>query len=154
MGFWILGRDTVTGSPDRMLSDAETIDAAREQAQNQGLTCDQIEPAEAYPGPPGTNAEQCPSPERTRPRVRLWLVSLVLFVGGFACRMVLERQNVGEIFWHSIPIESFAYGTGLVLLFWEWLRSADTGPKGILGCLGLCFLSLVSLGIIASATHR
>jgi hypothetical protein len=51
MGFWVSGRDAVSGEPGRLLSDAATADAAREQARAQGLTPETVEPAEPAPEP-------------------------------------------------------------------------------------------------------
>jgi hypothetical protein len=57
MGFWVSGRDAVSSEPGRMLSDAVTADAAWEQARDQGLIPEVVEPAD-------------PAPEPSRPRPR------------------------------------------------------------------------------------
>ncbi|HEY2783651.1 MAG TPA: hypothetical protein VGJ05_01640 [Fimbriiglobus sp.] len=150
MGFWVYGRDEKSGDPDRMLSDADTPEAAREQAGRQGLVMDWAEPAVMLPG---SNDAPRPNPQRTRPKVRLWIFSLVLFVGGFACRLVLE-QVPGDPSFEAMHIQALTYGTGLLLLAVMWLRSAIIDQPRIFGCAGWLVLFLFAWMLIATSSHH
>lgn len=90
----------------------------------------------------------------SKPRFREWVPALVLFAGGLGCRLVLDATPGDPVarFMSAATIQGLAYGAGLALLAWWWLRSADVGPRGMLGCLG--WLALAAVSAVAIITSR
>ena len=91
-----------------------------------------------------------------RPRLRLWVPAIILFAGGFGSRLMLDATPGDPFarFGAAFGIQVLAYGAGLALLAWCWLRSSDVGTRGILGCLGwLILAAAASIAIITSGYH-
>ncbi|WP_020475523.1 hypothetical protein [Zavarzinella formosa] len=94
--------------------------------------------------------------QQNSPRVREWVLALALFAGGFGCRLALDATPGDPVarFMHAAIIQVLAYGAGLALLAWWWLRSADVGPRGMLGCLGWLALAVASFVAVMSSGYK
>ena len=95
MAFWVHGRDAITGKPGSMLSTANTVDGAREQAAKQGLIAETIQ-EETNP-----NTETIPLPV-INPHLKriLWLrlkwVGIFLFASAIMVGVVILRAAEGR----------------------------------------------------------
>ncbi|MCZ2342130.1 MAG: hypothetical protein LC104_10095 [Bacteroidales bacterium] len=91
-----------------------------------------------------------------RPRVRPWVVAAALFAAGVIGRVVLEATAGDPVarFMYAVTIQGLAYGTGLLMLAGWWLRAADVGPRGGLGCAGWLALAAVALVAIVSSGYK
>lgn len=67
-------------------------------------------------------------------RVRLWAVSIVLFVGGFVGRLVVDAQgDVAYSYQYAVDLQCCAYGAGLYLLG-MWAVLAVWRDRWTTGC--------------------
>ena len=77
--------------------------------------------------PPEPIAEQ----PRRKPRVRLWLVSLLVLGGGFVGRVVMEGGKPPDQGYPLVMLWQMGwYAAGLVVWFWWWstqIRKEKTG---------------------------
>ena len=80
------------------------------------------------------------------------VVALTLFACGFAGRLVLEANaDTGISYPSVIAFQMCWYGAGLLVLLAWWLRSADAGPRGLIGCVGLLAVAaLCGVAILTS----
>ena len=95
-------------------------------------------------------------PSLPRTRVREWVLALLLFAGGFGCRLVLDATPGDPIarFGAAAGIQVLAYGAGLALLAWWWLRAANVGARGMLGCFGWLILAAASAVAVISSGYK
>jgi hypothetical protein len=135
MPYWIYGKDGKTGQPTEMLSDADTPEAAREQATAQGITAERVvpagaaKPAESLEGPvldtswPGEAVGGQPGPQYEftveQNRVigdlagKMRFVGLFLILGGVLECLSVLRGDLGHLI------------AGVVfILFGVWTRGA------------------------------
>lgn len=91
-----------------------------------------------------------------RQRIRAWPVAVVLFVGGFGSRLVLDVTPGDPFarFGAAACIQILAYGTGLIVLAVWWLRSSDVGPRGMLGCIGWLVLAAASVLAVVTTGYK
>ena len=93
MAFWVYGHDAASGEPGQMLSDAATEEAARQQARDQGLVPDRVEPA---PPPSRWPAAAAPEPPRSGRWWNLWLALGVVLLCLWAFRLRSEIDGLRE----------------------------------------------------------
>jgi hypothetical protein len=90
-----------------------------------------------------------------RTKLRLWVVSLALFVGGFASRLALDAQgDVGSSYPAAVAIQWYAYGAGLVVWAAWWALQAPPGRGSALGCLAGVLLAIASLFAVISSIPK
>jgi peptidoglycan/LPS O-acetylase OafA/YrhL len=83
------------------------------------------------------------SAPETRPRLRLWIVSLALFVAGFVGRAVLSAQgNVAYSYPYSVVLQELAYG--LALFCWLSSCAIQAGPRQRVGSCLFGFLLAIA----------
>lgn len=90
--------------------------------------------------------------QRPEPRVRLWVVSLALFAGGFASR-VAARVFVDNVAWSyplEVGIQWYAYLAGLTVWVGWLVMQATPGRRG-LGCMfGLLLAAAAFVAVLSS----
>jgi hypothetical protein len=85
------------------------------------------------------------------PRLRLWLVALTLFAGGFAARLILDAQEAGAFSYpYAIVFQVWTYGLGLAV--WAmWCATRVTPGRYAGGCLlGLLLAIAAFVAILTS----
>jgi hypothetical protein len=89
---------------------------------------------------------------RVRPRIRLWVVSLALFVGGFAARVVANAKvdDVGSTYPAVVSLQGLAYMAGFA--FWvAWLEWQAGPGRTMPGCLvGVALAVFSFLALLSS----
>lgn len=89
-------------------------------------------------------------PPRRKPLVRLWLVSLLLFAGGFAGKLVMEGGKPPDQGYPLVMLWQMGwYAAGLVAWFW-WACAQSALDK--LGCgVGLGLAIGAVLAVLSSS---
>lgn len=92
---------------------------------------------------------------RRESRVRLWLVSLTLFVAGFAARLFLEGAGEeADMYPAAVAIQYYAYFAGLVTwAAWMTFQAGSSRAYGF-GCLGGIALAVFSLFAVISSIPK
>lgn len=93
-----------------------------------------------------------PDQNRPRPLVRLWLVSLLLFVSGFVGKLVMEGEKPPEQGYPVVILWQVGwYAAGLVV----WLCWCGTqAAKGKGGCwIGVVLAIAAVLAVMSSSPH-
>jgi hypothetical protein len=119
MAFWVYGRDRDTRQPDaRLFSDAESEEAARAEAESQGIAVERVEPHLEAPPPPAT-------PSRSHRPGYIWIcltvaeiASLVGCVAAlFGPLAVIAEQPLS--FWWALPagVVAFCYNVAMLVVF-------------------------------------
>src|SRR5947209_2048468 len=147
MAFWVYGKDATSGRPAEMFSDADTPEAAKDQAREQGITAERVEPDPGAPPaaapprpdldarPPGVNVTAASGPEYefTAEQNRLIgdlagkmrFVGLFLILGGALQCLTLFAGLLGGFF------------SGLVYIFLGvWTRGAAASFRQIVDTQG------------------
>lgn len=93
-----------------------------------------------------------PAPKRPRPLVRLWLVSLLLFVGGFAGKLVMEAQpGATDGYIVTMLWQMGWYAAGLVMWLW-WCNTQPQESKA--GCwIGVVLVVGAVFAVMSSSPH-
>ncbi len=89
-------------------------------------------------------------PAKRPPRVRLWLVSLLLFAVGFTGKLVLEAQpGAADGYIVTMLWQMGWYAAGLVVWFW-WASTRPTEEK--VGCwVGAVLIAFAGLAVLSSS---
>ena len=133
MAYWVHGRDAKTGEPGSMLSTANSVDGAREQAAKQGLIAETIQ-EEVNP-----NTETIPLPV-INPHLKriLWLrlkwVGIFLFVTVFVVGpLIFRAADVGVSYVNAVGylcpllfLSFFVYAAGCIFQSPTW-KSFELG---------------------------
>lgn len=87
--------------------------------------------------------------------VRLWIVSLALFGGGFIARIVLELDdNVGFTYPAAVELQGYCYLGGLLMLLLWTVAQAHSILQRLIGVALLVLSSFVSLLAILSSVPK
>lgn len=154
MAYWVHGGDAVSGKPGSMLSTANSVDGAREQAAKQGLIAETIQ-EETNP-----NTETIPLPV-INPHLKriLWLrlkwIGIFLFVTAIAGGLViLKAASPGVSHYYAIGfmmqlmlLSFLVYSVGCIFQSPTW-KSFELGcgfglAMAVFGFFLLFFLSLL-----------
>jgi hypothetical protein len=95
-------------------------------------------------------------PRPHRPKLRLWVISLLLFAGGFAGRVATNAwiDNIAYSYPLEVGIHFLAYGAGLAVWGSWWALQAQPDRRG-LGCLlGLVLAAAAFITILSSVPKR
>ena len=95
--------------------------------------------------------DQEPPPKRD-PRVRLWLVSLLLFAAGVTGKLVLEGGKPPDQGYPLVMLwQAGWFAAGLVVWVW-WAFSQRAADK--LGCwVGAALVAFAVLAVLSSSPH-
>ena len=90
-----------------------------------------------------------------RPKLRFWLVSLALFVGGFGSRRIITASDDAAFTYpYAIVIQMGAYGAAMFAWVVWWVHQAPSGWRAAPGCLGGILLVFASFYAIISTIPR
>lgn len=86
-----------------------------------------------------------PTPAR-KPLVRLWLVSLLLFAGGFVGKLVMEGGKGPDQGYPLVMLWQMGwYGAGLLVWLWWWNAQARGETLGCWIGLGLAVAAVIAV---------